>query len=1370
MGLIQPKRKKGLVVVLASLMAGLLALPLFVASPAAADHITEARDFQNACANAPEADVPDREQVGAHTAAIDCVMAYGFFLGNTDGSFGSDDPMLRMQMATVIMRKIDTTTDPPEASTADQFPNDNCGVHDPFVNRAADLQIALGFKDGKFRCTFTVTRGQMASFIVREMRAAGATLPECPPASAAPSFSDIADSAHRCDIEILHEMGIALGFGDGSFRPNQPIIRAEMASFIARNAGELVEQGLMLPIGAGTNQDFTVTPDSPALNTVSTVAGTNVDRGRREYSVTVPAGTVVDIALIPVPNVMAEANGPIRFADSAPVDNRADGLGATGAKIELVNGVANAGEYANNVTPGSGGVITFVVDSENANVAIIPVVFVDRDPNNQLNLNPGACQGFAPNRFCEPTEDDPATTTIVEGEPFGVGGAKLFVPAEAADQTSVTHETIIALQIADLFTHFNNTFRYESTDTFRYASGTATNIAITMADFERDLSGRGAVNVAGLTFRTGTAQVPGGGADPANAQGAPGGPQRVRGDVTFADYNTTGPSQFTIVDDTPAAPTAVAAAALDVDVDGAADDIQVTWTAPPNRDVAGYEIWRAPINEAGVVGAFVLAGTTTGKAATTFNDFNRPPGRYAYVVLAFNAQSGALSANSNTADITMPSASVARTPASNTITLQQGTVIGGGGLNVNNQNAIDQGDTITINLSNGPITLSNPAVALRNGDGTRVVLNSSNATFTVGGTNNTVLTINVTATPAPVGSTGGNNLMDTNLPIAVDQDGTTGIANAAGNWNLPASGCVVGDVTGGCTAQSHGNTRARVIESVTAAGGGITDVFSNEVDLPENVPVNSITVNPGNDTVTIAQHCATPGAPANCTPTTTVQNGDPFAIFDVNGVQKATGTFNNLAGNTVTIAGTEPGQILYFVYTDVSMSRLPSETTQLFNPGLNPVVINVRGGAGNNQILVDWDRLVNQIGSPENYRVFNAANNTEVARGVTTVPAPGSGTGTTTVTVNLNNALVANTNYVLRVLVDTVESSANNVRNLEQQVPFTFVPFVQAAGPPFMTDAFVMGNTIRTTWNETVNCRPGNAATAGAFALDDQSAANKDQNATSIANGPAGNGTQCDLGFADLDPETFGNLTYTQPVVAGDRIVDTQGEAAGSETEAADDVTPPVLTGASAEAGGSTVLVTLSEPVRCGDLAPTDFQVSVAGANRTVTGATCVNSITGGGGSGQVSTLVRLTLQAPVLVAGQTVDVTAPAGGFRDQSGLANANSTASTTTVASDPPVFTSATGTAGTSTLTVQYDEPLDCATVDADGSDYEVNQVTPAAAPVAITAATCSGSTVTLTRTGTFTAGDTGTVDKADAEIVTDTVGTEQPDADQIGYTVP
>jgi Tol biopolymer transport system component len=65
------------------------------------------------------------------------------------------------------------------------------------------------------------------------------------PASSAPRFSDLDGSVHAQRIEQLAEAGIVQGFSDGVFAPSRPVTRAQMAAFLAR--AEAWRAGAELP-------------------------------------------------------------------------------------------------------------------------------------------------------------------------------------------------------------------------------------------------------------------------------------------------------------------------------------------------------------------------------------------------------------------------------------------------------------------------------------------------------------------------------------------------------------------------------------------------------------------------------------------------------------------------------------------------------------------------------------------------------------------------------------------------------------------------------------------------------------------------------------------------------------------------------------------------------------------------------------------------------------------------------------------------------------------------------------------------------------------------------------------------------------------
>ena len=103
---------------------------------------------------------------------------------------------------------------------ASAFYNDILWLH--------EAGITGGCGGGRFCPNQAVTRGQMASFLVRALKL---------PAATQDYFNDDAGSIHQADINALHAAGITGGCADGAYCPNQAVTRAQMASFLARALG-----------------------------------------------------------------------------------------------------------------------------------------------------------------------------------------------------------------------------------------------------------------------------------------------------------------------------------------------------------------------------------------------------------------------------------------------------------------------------------------------------------------------------------------------------------------------------------------------------------------------------------------------------------------------------------------------------------------------------------------------------------------------------------------------------------------------------------------------------------------------------------------------------------------------------------------------------------------------------------------------------------------------------------------------------------------------------------------------------------------------------------------------------------------------------
>jgi hypothetical protein len=138
-----------------------------------------------------------------------------------------DDPVNRAMMAVFIIRALEETQAFP---TGTVFSDVSAGYWAAgYIERLAELQITSGFGDGTYRPDQSVTRAQMATFLVRALE-----LDPVDPASGT-VFTDVS-AAHWAAgyIERLAAEGISVGFGDGTYKPDIPVSRAQMAAFLTR--------------------------------------------------------------------------------------------------------------------------------------------------------------------------------------------------------------------------------------------------------------------------------------------------------------------------------------------------------------------------------------------------------------------------------------------------------------------------------------------------------------------------------------------------------------------------------------------------------------------------------------------------------------------------------------------------------------------------------------------------------------------------------------------------------------------------------------------------------------------------------------------------------------------------------------------------------------------------------------------------------------------------------------------------------------------------------------------------------------------------------------------------------------------------------
>ncbi|MTV27237.1 S-layer homology domain-containing protein [Nitriliruptoraceae bacterium ZYF776] len=183
---------------------------------------------------------PDVAPVPPHGANIGCVAAFGIALGRADGTYGPRGDVRRDQMASFLARLLRIAGVELPTTPTTGFPDVDGGPHATAIAQLADVGVVAGRSNGTFDPSGSVTRAQMASFLVRSLEVA---LERDLTASGSGPFTDTG-APHAANIAVAAELGIAAGRTPTTFAPNDDVRRDQMASFLARSLALLQAEGV----------------------------------------------------------------------------------------------------------------------------------------------------------------------------------------------------------------------------------------------------------------------------------------------------------------------------------------------------------------------------------------------------------------------------------------------------------------------------------------------------------------------------------------------------------------------------------------------------------------------------------------------------------------------------------------------------------------------------------------------------------------------------------------------------------------------------------------------------------------------------------------------------------------------------------------------------------------------------------------------------------------------------------------------------------------------------------------------------------------------------------------------------------------------
>jgi hypothetical protein len=144
----------------------------------------------------------------------------GITFGCTPTTFCPADNTTREVMAAWLANALRL---PP--ASRDYFDDDEASAYEDSINRVAEAGVTGGCEVRRYCPAMSVTRGQMAAFLVRAFRL---------PPTTRDYFTDDNKSIFRNDINSLAASGITAGCGRTNYCPHAYVIREQMAAFLWR--------------------------------------------------------------------------------------------------------------------------------------------------------------------------------------------------------------------------------------------------------------------------------------------------------------------------------------------------------------------------------------------------------------------------------------------------------------------------------------------------------------------------------------------------------------------------------------------------------------------------------------------------------------------------------------------------------------------------------------------------------------------------------------------------------------------------------------------------------------------------------------------------------------------------------------------------------------------------------------------------------------------------------------------------------------------------------------------------------------------------------------------------------------------------------
>ncbi len=163
---------------------------------------------------------------------------FAYIKGYEDGTIKPMNNMTRAEVATIFYRLLTETSKAQYLTTSNAFSDvSSADWFNTAVSTLAKAGVLAGYNDGTFRPNAIITRAEFASIM------AGFADSKT---SASSGFTDTIGHWAKEKINTAYANGWISGYSDDTFRPNQPITRAEVATIINRALQRAAKAGNML--------------------------------------------------------------------------------------------------------------------------------------------------------------------------------------------------------------------------------------------------------------------------------------------------------------------------------------------------------------------------------------------------------------------------------------------------------------------------------------------------------------------------------------------------------------------------------------------------------------------------------------------------------------------------------------------------------------------------------------------------------------------------------------------------------------------------------------------------------------------------------------------------------------------------------------------------------------------------------------------------------------------------------------------------------------------------------------------------------------------------------------------------------------------